>query len=135
MTETCIDHGFAGSKGGYANIRYVVGGFKKHTGRHVHAFYMANGYFPTVVRHTCNNGRCINPKHLVDGEYCDNNRDTVAAGNHPLAKFSQEVVDRIRTEYATGKHTQKEVAAKYGTCPAYVSRVCSYSIRKPPDML
>ncbi|ACP44084.1 hypothetical protein VPP93_gp13 [Vibrio phage VP93] len=33
-----------------------------------------------VVRHTCDNPRCINPDHLIGGTIADNNRDRAERG-------------------------------------------------------
>src|SRR5688572_18610657 len=34
-----------------------------------------------VIRHTCNNPKCVNPKHLKLGTYQDNSKDMIEAGN------------------------------------------------------
>lgn len=46
------------------------------------AFYLANGYYAEVTRHTCNNNPCCNPGHLVDGTAADNAADMIVAGRH-----------------------------------------------------
>lgn len=44
------------------------------------SFCIANGYLPNVCRHTCDNKKCVNPKHLVNGDAKDNAMDAVARG-------------------------------------------------------
>jgi hypothetical protein len=39
-----------------------------------------------ILRHTCNNRRCINPLHLVEGGNSENMLDSVAAGTHANAR-------------------------------------------------
>lgn len=70
-----------------------------------------------VVRHTCDNRRCINPEHLILGSYKDNTADMWTRGrqcvlrgvdNH-TAKLSSADVDYIRKHYIKG---HKEYGAR-----------------------
>lgn len=47
------------------------------------AFFLYNGYWPNVCRHSCDYKRCCNPKHLLDGTEADNAKDRVARGLIP----------------------------------------------------
>lgn len=48
---------------------------------HRRAFELFRGYSPSgVVMHTCDNRRCVNPDHLVEGTQEDNLRDMAAKG-------------------------------------------------------
>jgi hypothetical protein len=39
------------------------------------SYFIKHGYWPTVVRHTCDNPICTNPDHLLDGTQLDNIND------------------------------------------------------------
>jgi hypothetical protein len=49
---------------------------------HQLAFYYEHGIWPSNVeiRHFCNNRRCCNPKHLIDGTHKENMEDASRAG-------------------------------------------------------
>lgn len=114
----CIDHGRRGNKQGYSMGRYLG----KPTMLHRIVFHQTQGYFPEVVRHTCDNPRCINPAHLVGGTYADNSRDmverkrSITGENHPDAKLTYAAVRWIRANYVKGSRTLGSVALgrKYG---------------------
>lgn len=63
---------------GYGQV-YIAG---QHRSTHRFSFYLANLYWPPVVRHACDNPRCVNPHHLEGGTQSDNMRDVVARGRH-----------------------------------------------------
>ena len=79
MQDECIDHGQRGNGKGY--------GTKHHCGRPA-AFHRAiycesrgislSEIRGLVVRHACDNARCVNPKHLLIGTHSDNAIDSVA---------------------------------------------------------
>ncbi|WXX03177.1 HNH endonuclease [Salmonella phage vB_SalP_SE29] len=67
----CIDHGCKGFGQGYATAYYRSRcGKKKYTTKHRIVYCERNGIHPEdlprdlVVRHKCDNARCINPEHL-----------------------------------------------------------------------
>ena len=102
----CIDHRQAGDKDGYARIR--VGGRRVVLHRKVYAdahqvpLQSLDGL---VVRHKCDNPRCINADHLVVGTHQDNMDDKVARGrqykgpSHHSARLTDEDVEYIRAVY------------------------------------
>ena len=100
MTVPCIDHGQKGNHGGYARVRH-----KGKTERlHRVVYCAAHGLEISeiagkVVRHTCDNSRCINPDHLLLGTHTDNMRDMVGRGRgvHPNPRLLTDAqVDEIR---------------------------------------
>lgn len=74
----CIDHGCKGYGMGYATAWIKLpDGTKKPTTKHRKVYYESTGELPEVVRHTCDNPRCINPAHLIGGTQQDNMQDCI----------------------------------------------------------
>lgn len=70
----CIEHTQSCPTYGRARIA------GKHTSLHRKVFLDTYGYLPEVVRHTCDNPRCINPAHLLAGTQQDNMQDRLSRG-------------------------------------------------------
>lgn len=74
-----------------------------------------------LVRHTCDNPICCNPKHLVLGTHADNMRDKVERGRQarytgpgsPRAQLTASDVRAIRDRSRAGA-TRKDLAERYG---------------------
>lgn len=62
-----------------------------------------------VIRHTCDNPKCINPVHLISGTPYDNARDRDSRGRG-RAMFSADMIKEIRRLWATGEFTQSGLA-------------------------
>ena len=79
-----------------------------------------------VVRHKCDNRKCINPEHLELGTPQDNMNDMVERGrsvahfgiNNGRSKYSVELINEIRL--LEGIETSKQVAEKYGISDRYI---------------
>lgn len=88
-----------------------------------------------MVCHTCDNPPCINPAHLFLGTRKDNNRDMArklrsANGERSgVHKLKDHEVARLRAMYATGRHSQKEVAEVFGVSNGMVSMIVNYRRR------
>lgn len=54
--------------------RVVVNGYANGKA-HREVFFLVHGFYPPVVRHRCDNIKCINPDHLEAGTPVDNMRD------------------------------------------------------------
>ena len=96
---------------------------------HRMAYELHNGPIPggLVVRHRCDNPRCVNPAHLELGTQADNVRDRVRRGrsrylhgeqNHQ-AILTASQVEEIRQSPMTGK----ALAAAYGVSPMTISNI------------
>ena len=79
--DDCIDHGRTRSlrPEGYALVGWP-GRASRCVGLHRLVYCVAHAVeldaiAGQVVRHTCDNPRCINPRHLLVGSRTDNNRD------------------------------------------------------------
>ena len=58
---------------GYPYLQVGRKGPKLRAGRV--SFFIYNGFWPNVLRHTCDNPICTNPEHLLDGTQLDNITD------------------------------------------------------------
>lgn len=70
-----------------------------------------------VIRHLCDNKRCINPEHLKEGSQAENILDT------NRAKLTEDDALAIR-QNANGL-TRKEAALKYGVTPTTITHIRS----------
>ncbi len=79
-------------KYGALNIRGVV------TGAHRVAFALANGGIEdgAVIRHSCDNPPCCNPKHLLSGTQGENHRDMMERGRYVSVFKDPEVLKRAQ---------------------------------------
>lgn len=85
-----------------------------------------------VVRHTCDNRRCVNPEHLLIGTQKDNCNDARVRGRlNPVkgddmahAKLSSSIADEIRKVYVPGSriYGARALARKYGVAHSTIVR-------------
>lgn len=116
----CKDHGYRLGTAGYANVKY--GG--KSIGRHVMALIEATGEQPNgrFALHSCDNPRCIEPKHLRWGSPADNMRDKQERGRcNNGAKPLLPSVDKLKVMRQDGM-TLQQIASQYGVTRQAVSK-------------
>lgn len=119
--DTCIEHGQRGDRDGYGKTNVNLDGKWKSCRLHRAVFFKHNGYWPEVVRHTCDNPRCINPEHLLGGTNYDNMQDRKERGSFKgrKSRFTAEQVAAMRSS----TETLRELADRYGTTQSHVSRI------------
>lgn len=81
-----------------------------------------------VVRHSCDNRKCVNPAHLSLGTPADNSSDMVSrerqarGSRNGRGKLTEQQVAEIRTRAASGE-LHRILAADYGVSRPTISRV------------
>lgn len=102
------------TKYGYADIYRDKVRWRSH--RLVYTYEFGEIPEGMVVRHKCDNPKCINPEHLEIGTPQDNVNDMVVRGRnargekHGRAKLTQEQVEKIRED----SRPSRAVAKDYG---------------------
>ncbi len=82
-----------------------------------------------LVLHRCDNGFCVNPKHLFLGTNKDNTQDMLSKSreargiDHGLHKLVEEEVIEIRQLYKTGLFTQRELAKDFNVSQLQISNI------------
>lgn len=118
----CIEHT---QRKKYGTTSRKVGGVVRYYLLHRLAYCDHEGISPDaidgmVVRHTCDNPRCINPAHLELGTHQDNMLDMTSRGRSAvgerqhLAKVSDADAQAIYDEYRKGGVSLSTLAARYG---------------------
>ncbi len=134
-TDGCWD--FTDLSNGYGRMR--IGGKKgKHYLAHRLSYIIHHPLtidlmeHPDIcVCHRCDNPKCVNPAHLFLGSQQDNHRDMVSKGRiadkrgekHHLVKLTEQQVREIRTRYAEGGITQKELSYEYGVRSEHINKL------------
>lgn len=148
MNSGCIDHGCKGFGLGYATAYYKgVCGKKRFTTKHRIVYCKHKGIHPEslcktlVVRHKCDNARCINPEHLEVGTHQDNMDDMTSRGrnytfppkfgeDNPRSKVKDKEIVEIRDLRMYTKFSYREIGELYGIGISQVSRICKGESRE-----
>lgn len=111
----------------------------KRQGAHRASWYLHHGEIPEgmQVLHTCDNTKCVNPKHLFLGTHQDNMNDKAAKGRsgprpirgerHGRHKLTEGDVREIIRE-RRARVPRKVVADKYGVCEGTIAHIDSGKI-------
>lgn len=134
----CVDHGKTRNvlKAGYAK-EWCDG---KERLLHRIAYIKSSGkswddIHGLVIRHKCDNPRCINPEHLEIGTHADNTRDKMERGRHRSgknttrsigidngrSKLNESKVKQIRDLDATLTH--KEISEIFNISKSQVGKI------------
>jgi hypothetical protein len=89
---------------GYAQITGRAVGQGQMAG-HVLVFWLKHGRKPALAMHTCDNPKCVNPDHIVEGTYSENNKDTWMRGgkNDMRDAYSKKMKEDRTGAYAVGR--------------------------------
>jgi hypothetical protein len=108
---------------GYGRFK-VPGEHPSFAMAHRFAFKIANGSYPTnLAMHMCDNPRCVNPSHLVNGTYADNGLDMKLKGRGALGKRNGKYTLPERTPRGdrNGARTHPERLLRGAQHPCYGS--------------
>jgi hypothetical protein len=75
-----------------------------------------------VVRHKCDNSKCVRPSHLETGTIRDNLLDRSKRGRLVRAALTPNDV-RIVRELSTAGYTQRELASQFGVAKGTIQKV------------
>lgn len=126
---------------GYGEV--WVPSLKKVKYTHHVAFYLAHGYWPRYLLHTCDNPPCGEKSHLVDADHPSNMLDAHAKGRlyklprfegsaHPQAKVTEEIVRAIRRRAYDGEPIAF-LGKEYGISRSTVQRIVQGVLWKHVD--
>ena len=74
-----------------------------------------------VERHTCDNPRCCNPRHLIEGTHQDNMDDMKGRERHGLPHHVVKAIRRL----LDSNRTQQEIADLYGVSRETISAIAT----------
>ena len=117
-SENCWE--WQGTLGSSGYGRFNIG--KKFVSSHRMSFLLHNGYISNDlnVLHKCDNPKCVNPDHLYEGDYHQNNIDMVNRNRLPSqckkgyeGKYSDELLEKVLLLKKEG-HSYKKIASIIG---------------------
>lgn len=113
-------------KTGYGSIR--IDG--KAERAHRVAYELTEGKIPNglLIRHSCDNPKCVNPAHLAPGTKRENTQDALNRGQHVVgedhwkSKIPNHAVETIRAALSAGV-PGKFLAKQFGVDPSMISAI------------
>lgn len=131
---SCKEHNLKGNARGYGVVTLDGRNHGVHRVAYaVHHNVPVDTLEGQVVRHTCDNPRCINPEHLLLGSHQDNMDDMkqrgrsgkIAGSDHVNAVLTDDDVLYIREHYSFRSkiYSGRALASKFGVDTSTISRV------------
>ena len=125
--EQCWEWKAGKNKTGYG-LFWIDG---KQQKAHRASYQLHHGPIPDGlhVLHSCDNPSCVNPAHLHLGTQADNMREKMERGRSPSgeahgrAKLISKQVDQIRSSYASGGVTKKQLADRFEVSRRQISDI------------
>lgn len=88
------------------------------------SFMLKKGPIPEghIIRHTCDNPKCVNPNHLISGTYKENSQDAIQRGRFNVrrgekvntAKLNEHQVRLLRKKFQEKKLSALEISLLMG---------------------
>lgn len=123
---------------GYGVMRFGYSHIRAHRFSYRH---FVNGDIPDdmVVRHSCHNKLCVNPKHLTLGSNLQNTHDMIDAQRHPTARtaITDEQVREIARLRRSGVSCRKiavQLGLNYNGVYSIVRGRCRQAIYLAPPL-
>ena len=132
MTTACKLHCYTPDNDGYARI--TINYKKVYLHRYTYCTHnriSLESIKGKVIRHTCDNPRCVNPEHLILGtnkenvqDRVDRNRSHKPEGDlHPGKKLTAEDIPKIKAMYAVPGTRYKHIAEHFGISEKAVGNI------------
>lgn len=100
----CVDHGLRGNHHGYGVVTLNSKNYRLHRVVYCRVNSIKIEEIDgKVIRHTCDNPRCINPDHLVLGSHADNMNDMALRRRGNNLKLTIDNVKEIRATCVPNK--------------------------------
>src|SRR3990167_7114672 len=101
-------------KDGYGRINYTINGQKLmyRTNRVAYFLTYPDSKQDIVVRHTCDNSSCCNPKHLISGSLSQNAQDRIKR-DKTGKYFTDEQIKIIRDEFQSSERMTRQQFCDY----------------------
>lgn len=127
----CLEYNNNIGKNGYPSLYVKEIGASGNTHRVI--YFLCNGFIPDkkCIMHSCDNRKCINPKHLFLGTDKINLKDMRDKGRGFLlptgeksfvSKISDKDIETIRIEISKGA-SYSEMAKIFNIHPSHISRI------------
>ena len=109
--------------------KYQTGTHRKSASRYAHRLAHADSHCDdaVIVRHTCDNPPCVNPRHLLCGSSQDNANDMVTRGRVAVGEQSSgsklTTADVLSIIRQAGTIPQRTLAEQYGVHRVTISLI------------